>query len=116
MKYTILAVAALTLSACESAPLIPLDDPRRAAADDRIKNTIFADSGIAGIAYVGAAGRDDGANLSYDRLYTTEAELAAAPEKICTSLGGTVKTVSDEETPGGSVPDNFRVLFITCNV
>ncbi|MEH6523707.1 hypothetical protein [Sulfitobacter sp.] len=116
MKYITLAVAALTLSACASAPLIPLDDPRRAAADARIANTIFAASGIAGIAYVGAAGRDDGANLSYDRLYTTPVELAAAPEKVCASLGGTVDTVSDEETPGGLVPDNFRVLFINCNV
>ena len=116
MRIFLLVLPFVGLLGCEETTEIALEDPRRAAADARIADTIFGASGISGIAYVGASRRDDGANLSYDERYTTPAELAAAPAKVCAELGGTVDTVRDENDPSGLLGENFRVLFIMCNV
>lgn len=116
MRTLILVLPFIGLSACEQAPLIALDDPIRAEADARIADTIFGASGIAGIAYIGSSRDDDRANLSYDRRYTTEAEIAAAPAKVCASLNGTVATSRIQGDLAGSHSDDYRDLIITCNV
>jgi hypothetical protein len=117
MNRTItMTLAALTLAACQPTPEIALDDPLRARADARLAGSVFGASGIAGIAYVGATNGDGFANLSYDENYTTTAEIAAAPAKVCAHLNGTVATVDDQVNPSPSLSGNFRVLFITCNV
>lgn len=119
MKYFSIAAVAVTLTGCmdtQTTPLIPLDDPRRAEQDARHIGTLYGASGIAGIAFVGVAQFDDGANISYDSRYSTEAEIAAAPEKVCAYLNSPVALVRNEPNPDDLVPDFIRVLYIGCNV
>lgn len=116
MKILLLIVLLIGLSACEQAPLIALDDPIRAEADARYEGTVFGASGIAGIAYAGASNRDDSATVTYDERFTNAAELAAAPANVCAYLNGTVDTVRNERDQSGFLADNFRVLYIACNV
>lgn len=103
----------------ETTPLIPLDDPRRAEQDARHVGTLYGASGIAGIAYVGVTQRKGGANIKIDSRYSTPAEIAAAPKKVCTFLNGTVASFRNEGIPSGNFdlePEFVRYLYITCNV
>lgn len=123
MKYFALAAAALTFSACmktETTPLIALDDPRRAEHDARWAGTIGGASGISGIALVGAHVVDGaGANIKIDSRYSTPAEIAASPKKVCAYLNGTVASFRNEGNPSGNFDleaEFVRYLYITCNV
>lgn len=123
MKYLALATAALTLSACmesEPTPLIPLDDPRRAELEARHAGTLYGASGIDPFAWVGAHIVDgDGANIKIDSRYSTPAEIAAAPEKVCAFLNGTVASFRNEGNPSGNFDleaEFVRYLYITCNI
>ncbi|MEP1695641.1 MAG: hypothetical protein ABJJ69_03795 [Paracoccaceae bacterium] len=123
MKRTLLTLPLVALMGCETTPkveAIPLDDPRRAEQDARYAGTVGGASGISTIAIVGANVVDGtGANMKIDSRYSTPAEIAAAPEKVCAYLSGTVKSFRNEGTPSGNhdlEPEFIRYLYIECNV
>ncbi len=119
MKTIVLALPLIALTACQSTQEIALDDPRRAEADARIANTAAGASGIAGIAIIGETRDRNSINIKIDSRYSTPTEIAAAPDKVCAFLNGTVVSSRNEGTPSGNFdlePEFIRYLYIECSV
>lgn len=126
MKRSIIACTMLALTACQPADQqykppqeIAADDPRRTEADARHANTPAGASGIAGIAIVSGNQNGNDVNMIVDARYSTPAEIAGAPKKVCASLNGTVKSFRNEGDPSGNFElhkDFIRYLYIECDV
>jgi|GEM_PF-5691796 len=106
MKRSIIACTMLALTACQPADQqykppqeIAADDPRRTEAD--------------------AHQNGNDVNMIVDARYSTPAEIAGAPKKVCASLNGTVKSFRNEGDPSGNFElhkDFIRYLYIECDV
>ena len=115
MKHFTVTAAALTLAGCMETSLpIPLDDPRWARADERHAGSLYGASGIAGLAYIGVVMNPGFADVFYDPLYTNDAEIAAAPARICAHMNGTVTSAENKAHPSREFYPNARVLEVRC--
>lgn len=115
MKYFAFSLIAVALAGCmETSAPVTVSDAKMAELTARHKNTIYGQSGMSPAAYVGAVQNPGFIDLFYEPKYTTPAEVAAAPAKLCAYKNGKVTSAAVKPHPAKNYYPTARVLEVRC--